>query len=140
MITLDTNIVFYALAGADFSEQRKVDRAQVVLSEANFLSVQVLNEYAASVRRKLRRDWAEIEHDTKLLRATVSEICPIVSATNFDALRLVKHYQLGFYDGLMLAVALAHHAETFYSEDMQHGMVIDKKLTIINPFLEPDAL
>ncbi len=140
MVTLDTNMVFYALAGASFSEQGKVERARVILTEAHFLSVQVLNEYAASVRRKLRRGWAEIEYDVELLRAAVSQVYSIESVNNRDAFRLAQQYQLGFYDSLMLAVALANQAEIFYSEDMQHGMVIDKKLTIINPFLEPDAL
>ena len=28
---------------------------------------------------------------------------------------------------------------TFYSEDMQHGMIIDDRLTISNPFLQADT-
>jgi predicted nucleic acid-binding protein len=40
---------------------------------------------------------------------------------------------------LLLGVALLGGARTFYSEDMQHGLVIDEILRVVNPFL-PGAL
>ncbi|MCL2040436.1 MAG: hypothetical protein FWG84_00160 [Bacteroidales bacterium] len=36
---------------------------------------------------------------------------------------------------IIIAAALDSGCHTLYSEDMQHKMVIDKKLSIINPFL-----
>ncbi len=111
-----------------------------VVNEAAFLSVQVLNEYASVARRKLKRSWSEIAEDIHNLTDMVPLVVPLTSATNSEALRIVEHYQLAFYDALMVAAALLRGCTIFYSEDMQHGMVIDKKLTIINPFLEPDAI
>jgi predicted nucleic acid-binding protein len=35
---------------------------------------------------------------------------------------------------LIIAAALEAGCATLYSEDLQHGQVIDQRLTIINPF------
>ena len=51
------------------------------------------------------------------------------------ALRLVQHYNLAFYDAVMVAAALKAECTTYYSEDLQHGLIVDHKLTIQNPFL-----
>jgi predicted nucleic acid-binding protein len=40
----------------------------------------------------------------------------------------------------MIAVALENGATTLFSEDMHHGLVIDGKLTITNPFLSAESL
>jgi predicted nucleic acid-binding protein len=134
VVTVDTNIVFYALA----QQGGRALRAKEVLASAAFLSVQVLNEYAFSARRKLRRDWDDISYDLDLLRTIVSDIYGVDFIANRIAITLATRYKLAFYDALMLAVALANGATIFYSEDMPHGMIIDDKLNIINPFLEPD--
>jgi len=38
------------------------------------------------------------------------------------------------YDSLILASAVESRCAILYTEDMQHGQVIEKKLTIVNPF------
>jgi predicted nucleic acid-binding protein len=131
MVTVDTNIAFYALA----REGDKALKAKDVLATVSFLSVQVLNEYANAARRKLDRNWNDIDYDLELLRTTIPDIHSIDGAANSEAIRLAERYQLSFYDSLLLAVALAKGAKTFYSEDMHHGLVIEDMLTIINPFL-----
>ena len=40
-----------------------------------------------------------------------------------------------FYDALIVAAALLAGCRTLHSEDMQHGQVVDGRLTIRNPFL-----
>jgi predicted nucleic acid-binding protein len=136
VVTVDTNIAFYALA----REGEKALKAKEVLATVSFLSVQVLNEYANAARRKLRRDWNDIAYDLDLLRTTIPDIHSIDGNANSEAVRLAARYQLSFYDSLLLAVAVANGASIFYSEDMQHGLVIDEKMTIINPFLEPEPI
>ncbi len=131
MVTIDTNIAFYALA----IKGSKAARAADVMEISDFLSVQVLNEYAFSVRRKLARDWVDIERDLDLLRNSVPTVHSIDFQANHHAVKLADRYQLSFYDAVMIAVALANGATTLYSEDMQHGMIIDGTLTISNPFL-----
>jgi predicted nucleic acid-binding protein len=131
MVTIDTNVAFYAMA-----KGQKGPVAKAMLSESNFLSAQVLNEFASSVRRKMRRSWQDIGEDVEILRCAVPYVAPIEANSNRDALRLAERYQLNFYDAVMIAVALANGATTLYSEDMQNGMVIDGVLTIVDPFAQ----
>lgn len=132
--SLDTNIVVYA-----FQEGPKEQVARAVLAEAPFASVQLLNEYAHVVSRKYDRDWRTIEEDVLAIRALLARVDPITADHNRDALRIAARYRLAFYDALMLAVALSGGARTFYSEDMQHDLVIDDALRIVDPF-RPGAL
>ncbi|WP_200943278.1 MULTISPECIES: hypothetical protein [unclassified Rhizobium] len=43
-------------------------------------------------------------------------------------------FNLSIYDALMIAAALQADCHEIFSEDMQHGLVIDGRLTISNPF------
>jgi predicted nucleic acid-binding protein len=128
--TLDTNIAVYAM-----TQSAKQDIARTALRECEFLSVQVLNEYANSTIRKRKRTVAEAAEDLEVLTEAVPEISPVEWSDHRNAMRIASRYRLSIYDSLMIAVALAGGASTLYSEDMQHGMVIDGKLTITNPFL-----
>lgn len=133
VVTLDTNIAVYAL-----TFDPKHARAQEVLRQSDFLSVQVLNEYANAARRKLGRDWDTTIADLTDLREATAFVRPVTDEANMDATRIAQRYQINFYDALIVAVALAGGADILYSEDMQHGMVIDGSLTIINPFAQDD--
>ena len=106
-----------------------------MLESAHFISVQVLNEYVATARRKFRREWGEITGDLELIRESVESIRPIDGKACWHAVRIAERYKVAFYDAVMIAVALANGATVLYSEDMQHGFVIDGTLTITNPFL-----
>jgi predicted nucleic acid-binding protein len=127
--TSDTNIVVYALTSGD-----KAEVAGAALRSCAFLSVQVLNEYANTAVRKRRLSWAEAAADIERLQRAIPRILPLDSAASREALRLADRYRLSFYDSLMLAVALAGGARTIYSEDMQHGLVVDDTLRIVDPF------
>jgi predicted nucleic acid-binding protein len=131
MVTIDTNIAVYAL-----SAETKRERAREIMLNCDFASVQVLNEYAHTARRKLKRSWEQTLADVALLTSMVGHVMPVGAVNNASALRIAARYQLAFYDALHLAVALAGGATKFYSEDMQHALVIDDRLTIINPFLD----
>jgi predicted nucleic acid-binding protein len=135
VVTLDTNIAVYALTRTD-----KRLRARDVLRSVGFLSVQVLNEYANVAKRKLGRDWETISDDLASLRNAAGRIKPISDESNNDAARIAARYNIAFYDAVMIAVALANGATTLYSEDMQHGMVIDGTLTITDPFLSTETI
>jgi predicted nucleic acid-binding protein len=129
--TLDTNVVVYAFSGLD----AKASVARQVLDRADFISVQVLNEFANVMRRKQDRPWQELTPALLRLRRAVPKILPVDDAAHLEACRIAERYQLGFYDSLILGVAMLGGARTFYSEDMQHGMVIDETLRVVNPFL-----
>lgn len=127
--TFDTNIAVYAL-----SEDPKGPKAAEIVEACAFVSVQVLNEYANVAARKLERDWRTISEDLVRLCSGGPKILPIDAASHGEALRIAGRYRLSFYDALMLAVALLGGARTFYSEDMQHDLVIDGTLRVVDPF------
>lgn len=131
MVTLDTNVAVYAL-----TLDAKRSRAREILRSVDFVSVQVLNEYANVARRKLGRSWEVVAGDLDALRQAAGVIRPVTDDANREAIRIGARYRITFYDAVIVAVALANGARVLYSEDMQHGLVIDGCLSITDPFLE----
>ena len=77
-----------------------------------------------------------MQADVENLLEVIGSVLPVTQADNGRALFLAARHKLSFFDALLLAVALAGGATIFYSEDMQHGLIIEDRLTIINPFLD----
>jgi predicted nucleic acid-binding protein len=44
-------------------------------------------------------------------------------------------YRYNYWDCLILASALENDCGILYTEDLQHGQIIEKSLEIVNPFL-----
>ena len=125
----DSNIVLYS-ASADAA---KVERATVLLGEGGFIRVQVLNEVANVARRKMGYDWQR----TLAFLATVRSLVNVadVHLTDHDTARAVaQRHKLSIYDAVIVAVALRIGCDILFSEDMHHGLVVDDRLTIVNPF------
>ena len=127
--TADTNIAIYALTTSN-----RTDAATAALRACRFLSVQVLNEYANVSLRKRQLDWTRVAEDIDELKRGIGTILDISATANAEALRIAERYRLSFYDSLLLAVAVAGGASIFYSEDMQHDLLIDGTLRIVDPF------
>ena len=51
-----------------------------------------------------------------------------------SASNIRTQYNISFWDSLIVSCALSADVDILYSEDMQDGLILDKKLTIINPF------
>jgi predicted nucleic acid-binding protein len=47
---------------------------------------------------------------------------------------LSRDHGFSFHDALVVASARVAECDTLFTEDMQHGRVIDDVLTILNPF------
>ena len=125
---VDTNIVVYA-----FESGNKSERALAALTGAT-ISVQVLNEFAAVCLRKLRYDRPMLDLLVSEIRAQVDSIVPVTEAIHDLAREIVFRYKLGLYDSVLISAALLADCDTFYSEDMHDGLVIEGSLTIRNPF------
>ena len=125
----DTNIVLYLASG----DARKADRAEQVLSDGGAISVQVLNETANVIRRRLAMSWSEAREFLTGLRALVS-VHPVTIETHETGLMLAQRYGLAIFDAIIAAAALNCDCDTLWSEDMHHGLLIDGRLRILNPF------
>ncbi len=60
---------------------------------------------------------------------------PVTLETHETGLALAERYSLSIYDAMIAASAFHADCDTLWSEDMQHGMVLDDRLRIANPFL-----
>jgi predicted nucleic acid-binding protein len=88
---------------------------------------------AKSCNRKFQ-DW-HIKLSNKIDVASVSRsVQPITPDIFHMAKSISRNHQLRIFDAQIVAVALVSGATTLWSEDMQHGQVFEKRLTIKNPF------
>jgi predicted nucleic acid-binding protein len=127
----DTNVLIY-LASEDAA---KADRAEAVISGGGAISVQVLNELANVARRKMRMSWQDTHAFLSLLRSLLN-VDSVAVENHETGLALAERYNLAIYDAMIAASALAADCDTLWSEDMQHGMMLDGRLRIVNPFRE----
>ena len=126
---IDSNIILYLLS----KDTKKADAAEAVLRAGGLISVQVLNEIANVALRKTGMSWAE----TNQFLASIRSLCAVESLTveTHDRGRdVAERYGLSVYDSMIVAAALLAGCTVLYSEDMQHGLVVDKQLRVANPF------
>jgi predicted nucleic acid-binding protein len=125
----DTNVVLYLFSG----DAAKADRVEDLLAEGGCVSVQVLNELTNVARRKLGFSWREVFDVSNQIRATC-RVAALTVETHARGLEIARRYQFSVYDGMIVASALLSGCKDLYTEDLQHGQVIDKRLTLQNPF------
>ncbi len=126
---LDTNVLLYLLSG----DKARADRAEALLARRGVVSVQVLNELASVATRKLGLSWRDLGELLGAVRAG----CTVQSLTeevHDQARELAERHRLSFYDAVIVSSALLAGCRVLYSEDMQHGLNIERSLTIRNPF------
>jgi predicted nucleic acid-binding protein len=126
---LDSNVLVYA-----FTTDPRAATAQGLLARGCAISVQGLNEFANVARRKLGMTWAEVRDALAAIRALCPTILPVDVETHTAALAIAERRGYAMFDALVVAGALRAGCRTLWSEDLQHGAVIDRRLTIANPF------
>jgi predicted nucleic acid-binding protein len=125
----DTNVLVYIASG----DSAKADRAEVAIAAGGVISVQVLNELANVARRKMQMSWTETHAFLNMLRDLLT-VHPLTVEVHETSLGIAERYGLSTYDAMIAASALHAGCDTLWSEDMQHGMVVDEGLRIVNPF------
>ncbi|SFR60215.1 PIN domain-containing protein [Thiomicrospira sp. ALE5] len=126
---LDTNILIYALD----QDQIKKQCAMHLIAQGHHISIQVLNEFASVCFKKLKLQPNQILSIIDLLER-MADILDFNTQTIRHAIELKQRYKLQYYDSLIVATALGAKCDTLYSEDLQHGLIIDNQLQVINPF------
>jgi len=126
----DTNILIYALAKND----SRASQAEALLAMGGIISVQSLNEFASVARRKLGMSWKEVRKFVELICVLCPDPVSISISTHQAALAIAEKYGYSIYDGLIVSAALQSRCATLYSEDLHDGQIINRQLTIRNPF------
>jgi predicted nucleic acid-binding protein len=136
---IDTNIWVYALLEAR-NEAGKQHTALELLRHlppavSINVSAQVINEFHWTLARKYRLA-DDVVYDKAIngIVAAASAVLPLELATYLEASGIRERYTFSFWDSLIVASALQAGCTTLYTEDLNHGMIVDKKLHIVNPF------
>ncbi len=126
----DTNVALHLLS----ADTAKADRTDELLAIGRgTISVQGLNEFAAVAIRKLKMPLPEVREVLDTIRA-VCDVETVTVETHDRALAVVERYGFSLYDSLLIAAALIADCKVLYSEDLQHGQLIDRQLRVVNPF------
>ena len=59
---------------------------------------------------------------------------PVTIATHEQGLAIAERYGLPTFDAMIVASALDADCDQLWSEDMHHGLVVETRLRIENPF------
>lgn len=130
---VDSNIWLYAFIITEGTDKHLV-ASRIIEDSIICLSSQVINEVCVNLAKKAA--FTE-ERLVSLIRSyfnryhVLTEYSEDLLCTAAD-LRL--NYRFQFWDSLIVASALSCNADIIYSEDMHDGLLVQKKLRIINPF------
>ena len=129
---VDSNIWLYAFMDATTPKHAMAD---ALLTQSGIvLSTQVVNEVCSNLIRKAGYTETEIQQTLQNLQ-TNYPILDVSFASIQQASILRDKSRLSYWDSLILATAMAANCSVVYSEDMQHGLLVEKRLAIHNPFV-----
>ena len=136
-IFIDTNILVYLF---DKTERQKQTQAKKIISERLssskfFLSVQVINEFINITTKKIsfpiplnkQKEIIDLLNDIFIIASLSLE-------TTLSAIEIKNKYKYSFWDSLIISSAIENKCNILFSEDMQHGSIVESTLTIVNPF------
>ena len=132
----DTNLWVYLKAqnqSPDDLRKQQVVQTLILNLHEIAVSVQVLNEVANVLMKKFSFTEANTGNFLDEI-CKEFEVVPLTSDITQKALKLKSAYSLSWFDSLIVAAALLTNCNFLYSEDMQNGLLIEKKLKVVNPF------
>ena len=77
--------------------------------------------------------WDDTHAFLNMLRGLLA-VHPLTVETHETGLRLAERYGLSTCDVMIAASALQAGCDTLWSEDIQHRMVLNEGLRLVNPF------
>jgi predicted nucleic acid-binding protein len=129
---IDSNIWLYAFIQSQDSRKHKIAN-EVTRSENIFISTQVINEVCSNLIKKTSLSKQEIQG----IITGFYQSCTVIEFNEsilLKAAELRSQYQLSYWDSLIVSSSLFAKVNVLLSEDMQHGLIIEKSFEIFNPF------
>src|SRR5271169_3893230 len=133
---LDTNLFVYTF---DAKAPAKAKKAGQLIRQAadtgeGIISYQVVQEFFSVALRRFAQPMSVAEAEQYL----ITVLRPLLAvhsspAIYFEALRIAERHRMPWYDSLIVAAAVEGQCGKIYSEDFQHGRLIEG-LRIENPF------
>ena len=132
---VDASLVIYSINPAEPLKQELaatlIERLWV--EQRARTSIQVLNEIHAIVTRKLRHVIASDRAGALIDQLLLWDPQQLDTAVFQRAREIEFRYKLNWWDCLIVAAARMQHCTVLYSEDLQHGAVLDG-VRVVNPF------
>jgi predicted nucleic acid-binding protein len=130
---IDTNIFVYAAMQTAIENPKREVALDLILNEPNIIiSTQVINEFYSVLLKHKIPDKDIVIYIKEIIRGTK------VYSQHLSTLKLAwivkSKYEFSLWDSLIIASALQQQCNILYTEDLQHLQIIEKQLTIINPF------
>lgn len=129
---IDTNIWLYSFIETQDREKTSIAKS-IVQQEEITISTQIINEVCVNLIRKMQFPEEDIQGLIESFYERYS-ILEINKGILLKASELRIHHIFSFWDSLIVASALYSSTDILYSEDMQHGFIIENGLKIVNPF------
>ena len=132
-VFVDTNILIYHFT----KDTVKYEITDGIITNPLFelvTSTKVLSEFAnVCLRKKFVKSKSEVKRHIEEISGLFDE-AGLTKKDIIHALDIQDRHKLSFYDSIIVANALESDCKSLYTEDLHHGLIIDKKLKIINPF------
>jgi predicted nucleic acid-binding protein len=130
---IDSNIWLYAFIESD-DAVKSAGARQLIRATEPIISTQVINEVSVNLLK--RTDFTE-EAVCRLIDSFYAyySVVEIGKETLLLASELRRRYSLSYWDSTIVASALGVEASALYTEDMQHGLIVEERLRVINPFV-----
>lgn len=129
---IDTNILVYAYSETE-PEKRRI-AVQLLTDRSICMSTQVVNEFIWIMSSKYRVDMKLLSDVAKNL-FLLYRIDIVDDRTIAVAIEMSMRYHLSYWDSLIVSSSMKLNCAILYSEDFQHKQIIEKSITVTNPFL-----
>ena len=118
---IDSNVIVYANDAGDSEKQSRAIEVvtSLIRSGEGVVSTQVLMEYAAVAATKLHQPRSAVDRQLSLLDRL--EVVQVTRNLIQEGLELSDSLQLSFWDGVILAAAVAAHCDVLLTEDFAAG-------------------
>jgi len=128
---IDTNIWLYAFIETG-DEQKRLAAKSTIQKADIIISTQVINEVCINLLKQVTLPEEEIQE-------LISAFYEKYTVVDVDRVALLKaselraQYSLSYWDSIIVANALNADCGVLYSEDMQDGLQVEKRMKIVNP-------
>ncbi|NEP58088.1 MAG: PIN domain-containing protein [Symploca sp. SIO2G7] len=130
---VDSNIWLYGFSTNQKEDRKRILAKKLIREKCITISTQVINEVCRNLLKKHKLDEQSVLNLIKSFYSKYQVISFNLNILEF-ASNIRTQYNISFWDSLIVSCALSADVDILYSEDMQDGLIIEKKLTIINPF------
>ena len=136
-VFVDSNIWLYAFIHTQ-DARKHVLAIEAIKHPEIVVSTQIISEVSVNLLKQTSFSESEIQGLVSAFYMRY-QVTVIDKETFITASEVRNRYHLSYWGSMVVASALQSGSEVLFTEDMQHGLLIDGVLRIVNPFLAHEA-